>query len=76
MEYSWIMNNTAKFGMAAVAAVIIAFAIFAGSDSGKISASDQQAIDALHSASKIHQNELQGCKHAADFDKCLADLSK
>ena len=75
MEYSWIMNNTAKFGMAAVAAVIIAFAIFAGSDSG-VSKADQQAIDEAHSARQIHENEMQGCKHAADFDKCLADLSK
>ena len=27
-------------------------------------------------AQQIHQNELQGCRHAADFDKCMADLNK
>jgi len=69
------MNSTAKLGIAAVAAVIIAFVIFAGTNSG-ISKADQQAIDEIHGAQQIHQNELQGCRHAADFDKCMADLNK
>ncbi len=69
------MNNTVKFGIAVVAAILIAFTIFS-SYSSKISASDQQAIDAINSATQIHENEMEGCKYAADFGKCQADSRK